>query len=65
MLAALAIDLLDAAAPGFDVASAKKGAGDEWVVGRFNARKLSAADQMVLLFLGLDGRRLPWKKLVG
>ena len=34
MLAALAIDLLDAAAPGLDVASAKEGAGDEGVVGR-------------------------------
>ncbi len=35
---------------------------DEYV-GRFNARKLDPADQLMLLILGLEGRVLPWKEL--
>ena len=32
--------------------------------GRYNARKLDTIDIMRLLFLGFEGRLLPWKKLV-
>ncbi len=32
--------------------------------GRFNARKLDTVDQMALLFLGIEGHLLPWKKLI-
>ena len=35
---------------------------DEFV-GRFNAGKLNQADQLMLLFLGLERRLLPWKEL--
>ena len=34
MFEAFAIDLLDAATPGFDIPGAKEGTGNEWVVGR-------------------------------
>ena len=33
-------------------------------VGKQNARKLDTIDIMTLLFLGLDGRLLPWKELI-